>query len=162
MKAGNSRPGNEMEKTPEKTITISFVPDFGHVDLARAAITGITRAAFPGPDSENAADEFALAVAEAMNNAVEHSGADQVAINISTYAEKIVFEMRTRGRAFDPTADVSMPELEKDGELREGGWGRALVKELTDSSRYEYSGGLNVLTLEKKFPAPKKEGTGGN
>ena len=154
--------GIRVEKPAEKAITISFIPDFGLVDLARAAITGVCRASFPGPEAEPAADELALAVAEAMNNAVEHSGTDQVTIKLSVFAEKMVFEMRTRGRPFDPTADVSMPELEKDGETREGGWGRALVKELTDDFRYEYAGGFNVLTLEKKFRAGAKEGRGGN
>jgi len=131
-------------------ITIRFLPEFGNVDVARAAVGGACVAAFSGRQAAGRTDEFLLAVTEAMNNAVEHSGARLVEIDLLMSPEAVTFRMHTEGDMFDPTKGASMPGMDGD-DAPEGGFGMALMKELVDRMDYEYKDGRNTLTLEKRF-----------
>jgi anti-sigma regulatory factor (Ser/Thr protein kinase) len=85
-----------------------------------------------------------------MNNAAEHSKSDLIEVEVEASRPDVIFRMLTECDRFDPTENVSMPNLEEMEDLPEGGFGLALIKELIDDVRYEYADGKNVLTLRKK------------
>jgi serine/threonine-protein kinase RsbW len=99
-----------------------------------------------------ALDDVELALAELLNNAVEHGVAlDPAAVELEValtvtpgWAELEVLD------AFDPylpgEADPTLP----DG-LAEGGYGRFLVHELMDEVRYERVGDRNAVIMRKRW-----------
>ena len=145
----------------EKIISLIFKPVFGNVDSARVAVHNACRERYLLPGSEPLIGELLLAVTEAMNNAVEHSGAEEVEIEVIAGDQSLVFRLITAGEPFDPTAGAVFPDLDAAEELPEGGFGRALIAEMVDSVKYEYRGGRNILTLEKNMTA-KEDRTDGD
>jgi anti-anti-sigma factor len=142
-----------------KTLLLTMPPLFTEVDRARAEIVEFCNAVCDGDDIEGPIGEFSIAITEAMNNAAEHSKSDLVEVEVDLSGPNIIFRMLTKGDRFDPTENVSMPDLEKMDDLPEGGFGLALIKELIDDVSYEYKGGKNVLTLRKKvIDGDKKPG----
>ena len=131
----------------KRKIAIAFEPTFENVDMAREAIMGICREI----GAESFAVDFGLAITEAMNNAVEHSGAEKVEVEFVADTSGVVFKLLTKGEKFDPTVNVSMPDMDDDSELPEGGYGLAIIKEIVDSVKYEYIDGKNVFTFEKSL-----------
>ncbi len=132
-----------------KRLSFQIVPTFENVDMVRRALMGFCRDSYRGEDAESRTGDLCLAATEAMNNAVEHSGAEKVEIEISADEAKVVFRIITKGKRFDPTVGVSMPVLGEGKELQEGGFGLAIIKEMVDSVRYEYVRGRNIMTLDK-------------
>lgn len=141
-------------------VRITLGRDFKEIDSARAGIRVYCGSMFPGPEHCAAIDDFCLAVTEAMNNAVEHSGAPAIEVAVVATAEEIVFTMVTPGDKFDPTVKRSMPDLDGAADLPEGGFGLAIMQALTDSVAYEYRDGNNRLTLKKTISAQKEEHNG--
>lgn len=132
----------------EKRLSLSFKPDFRNIDEARTKLEGFCRDIYNEPSSESKLSEFLIAATEMMNNAVEHSNAGTIGIELIAGEKEVIFRIATGGERFDPAEKgISMPNL--DGELPEGGFGLALIKELTDGMRYEYLNGKNILTIRK-------------
>jgi len=96
-----------------------------------------------------AATDFCMAINEAMNNAVEHSGSPLVEIEILTDENCMTFRMRTCGKRFDPTGRAAFPDPDTLEDLPEGGYGLALIQAYVDHLDYEYRDGKNILTLKK-------------
>lgn len=132
-------------------LSIEFEPAFENVDIVRSAIAGISQHAFPAPELQSLTMDFSLAVTEALNNAVEHSGTNDIVIELTVTAAAMIFKMKTNGVKFDPTTPVSFPALSFPDDLPEGGFGRAIMNEMVDRMAYEYQNGKNILTLEKIF-----------
>src|SRR3972149_344340 len=110
----------------EKRLSLSFPPEFGNIDEARTRIEGFCRGIYNGPSSESKLGDFLIAATEAMNNAVEHSKAGAIGVELIAGGGEVTFRITTEGERFDPTeGDISMPNL--DGELPEGGFGLALI-----------------------------------
>ena len=129
-------------------ISLVLEPAFENVDCARAAIEGFCKGFF-GKDAAGIRD-FSLAAVEAMNNAVEHSGAVCIRLELAADRQSAVIKLITTGKKFDPTKKRPLPAL--DGkELPEGGFGLSVIRRLSDGLSYEYSNGENVLTIRKKF-----------
>ncbi|MBI5076106.1 MAG: ATP-binding protein [Nitrospirae bacterium] len=135
----------------ERIISLRFKPVFENVDSARVAVHNACREHYLQPGSDTLTDELLLAATEAMNNAVEHSGTEEVEVEVIAREQSLVFRLITAGEQFDPTASAAFPDLDADEELPEGGFGRALIAEMTDSVTYEYREGRNILTLEKNM-----------
>ncbi|MDP2156708.1 MAG: ATP-binding protein [Nitrospirota bacterium] len=133
----------------EKILSRKFKPVFENVDAARVAVHTACRERYLQPGSNALIGDLLLAVTEAMNNAVEHSGAKELEIEVIAGPQNLMFRMITSGKRFDPTAGVAFPDLDTAEELPEGGFGRALIAEMVDSVKYEYVEGRNILTLEK-------------
>jgi len=129
--------------------------------MVRAALKGFCNESYRGAEAEARTWDLCLAATEAMNNAVEHSGAEQVEIEISADEAGVVFRIITQGERFDPTVGVLMPVLKDGEELQEGGFGLAIIKEMVDGLRYEYIEGKNVMTLDKIIIDKKGEGEHG-
>lgn len=131
----------------ERMLTIEFEAHFINVDIARAALQGISAECF-GTDTERAAD-ITMAATEAMNNAVEHSGSTAIKLEVILDDNELKILVISAGTQFDPTAvtpaldEVDM--LERD----EGGYGLYLIRELVDSFEYEYLDSRNIWRLRK-------------
>jgi serine/threonine-protein kinase RsbW len=99
-----------------------------------------------------ALDEVELALAELLNNAVEHGVAqDPAAVELEIglittpgWAELEVLD------AFEPYVPTDTPPGLPD-ELAEGGYGRFLVHELMDEVRYERRGDRNAVIARKRW-----------
>ena len=141
--------------------TIEFEPTFENVDIIRSAISGICLQTFSAPELKPLSIDFTLAITEAMNNAVEHSGTERVVIELTVTATAMIFKMTTTGVEFDPTPRVPFPDLRSAEDMPEGGFGRAIMRELVDHATYEYQNGKNILTLEKTFSYSEKGAEGG-
>jgi len=133
----------------EKRLSFQIAPNFESVDVVRIALQGFCRKNYRGAKAESRTEDLCLAATEAMNNAVEHSGAEKVEIEISADEVEVVFRIITRGKKFDPRVGVAMPVLEEGEALQEGGFGLAIIKEIVDDVRYEYVQGKNIMTLGK-------------
>jgi len=131
----------------KRTLNITFAADFALVDQARSAVLELCREAFPQDDE--AVSDLCMAANEAMNNAVEHSGSPQMEVELQIDDKSMTFRMSIGGDRFDPTGSAVMPEPDALGELPEGGYGLALIREFIDCIAYEYRDGKNMLTLVK-------------
>lgn len=135
----------------DKRLNIAFEPDFKNVDKARAAISNLCLDVFKNPESKHLIEDFCLAATESMNNAVEHSGAKLIEVELFFNDREAFFRIKTEGGEFDPALKRLMPALNDADELPEGGFGIAIIQELVDSIDYEYVDNRNVLTLRKVF-----------
>ena len=131
----------------ERVLTMEFEAHFRNVDMARAALQGISAECF-GKDTERAAD-ITMAVNEAMNNAVEHTGSTTVTLEIAWNGKELRVSVISGGPPFDPLAAVSGLNEDDMLERDEGGYGLYLIRELVDSFEYEYRNFFNVWTLRK-------------
>lgn len=137
--------------TGERKLNITFEPEFANVDKARVSIQKTLEAIYKGPESASGITDFCIAVVEAMNNAVEHSDAKTIDVEITAGDTETEFRLITKGKRFDPTIGIEMPDLDISDDLPEGGFGLALIKELVDSLTYEYESGKNILILKKRI-----------
>ena len=130
-------------------LALTVEPTFAGVDRVREAVQALCRARYPWPAAQEKLGEFSLAIVEAMNNAVEHAGAAAMEIEVRAGLRALSFRLTTAGEPFDPTVGAAFPDLDAPGGPPEGGFGRALIAELSDVLTYRYTDGKNVLTLEK-------------
>jgi len=142
----------------EPVLSLRLPPTFESVDKVREAVRELCRDRYRQPGSEELLGDLLLAIAEAMNNAVEHARAPAIEIEIVAGARSLVFRMLTAGVPFDPTVAASFPDLDAPEGLPEGGFGRALIAALTDRVSYEYLQGKNVLTIEKQLTREVRDG----
>lgn len=142
----------------DTSLALRLPPTFENVDRVRRAVQDLCRDRYPQPGAAAQLDDLLLAIAEAMNNAVEHSRAAEMAIDVAAGPRRVVFRMLTEGEPFDPTAGASFPDLDDPEGLPEGGFGRALIAALTDRVTYEYLDGKNVLTIEKQLTREVRDG----
>lgn len=128
-------------------LTMEFETLFENVDLARDALGGIGAACF-GPDTAKT-DDIMIAVTEAMNNVVEHSGSTTVQLAISRDRTELRIAVICGGPRFDPTAAAAGLEPEDMLERDEGGYGLYLIRQLVDRFVYEYRDSHNIWVLIK-------------
>lgn len=131
----------------ERMLTMEFEANFKNVDLARAALQGISAECF-GEDTERA-DDITMAVNEAMNNAVEHTGSTTVKLEVVWDEKKLRVFVISDGPPFDPVAAAAELNQEDMLERDEGGYGLYLIRELVDRFDYEYSDSRNIWKLYK-------------
>jgi serine/threonine-protein kinase RsbW len=135
----------------DATLSLRLPPTFENVDKVREAVRKLCRDRYRGQESESLLGEMLLAMVEAMNNAVEHSRAAEMEIDVVAGARGLRFRMATAGEPFDPAVGASFPDLDDSEGLPEGGFGLALIAALTDRASYQYRESKNVLTLEKSL-----------
>lgn len=87
-----------------------------------------------------------LAVGEAFTNAVKYGmGNSKVSVKVdSSSSREFAVELKYRGREFDTT--VTCPEEPTHA----GGYGRFLMKQVTDGMRYRFENGDTVVRLVKR------------
>lgn len=139
---------------------ITLGQDLKEIDSARAKIREFCEKIFSEPDHRSSLYDFYLAITEAMNNAMEHSGAKSIDVSVIAVDGEAIFTMITPGDRFDPTAKRTMPDIDSPAGLPEGGFGLAIIQELMDSVAYEYREYKNIFTLKKKITAPEERTDG--
>lgn len=131
----------------EEMVKLRLPSTFDSVKAVREQAESSLKERF-GLDACSDIDDIGIASTEMMNNAVEHSGAEFFDVQIAFDGSAVVFSLITEGAEFDPTREIKMPDLDGD-ETHEGGFGIAMVKELSDEMMYEYREGKNVFTIKK-------------
>lgn len=99
--------------------------------------------------------QITLAVEEVCANLIIHShqcnAADHIDLEIKESENKLVFEIKDQGAAFN-LLDYEVPNLIKvKEEKRKGGLGIILVKKIMDEIEFESSKGTNTCRLIKWF-----------
>lgn len=107
-----------------------------------------------------AVDDLALALAEALDNVIEHAYAERpggvLLVEAAVEGDGGVrLLVRDRGPEFDPTA-VPGPAPVPHQEASFGGFGLKLVRGLVDEVRYERRNGENRLVLFKRPAGPDR------
>jgi anti-sigma regulatory factor (Ser/Thr protein kinase) len=139
-----------------RRLQISFEPAFGNVDMVRAAVRGVCTDFFQLDCSAAGIMEFCLIVTELMNNAVEHSSAEVLDVELILSDHEAVFRLISEGTGFDPTVTAVMPSPDPEHDLPEGGYGIALIQTLADGMEYERRDNWNMVTLRKIFPRKER------
>lgn len=94
-----------------------------------------------------------LAIDEALSNVIEHAKLDdadeRIELQVEIDDEKIVAEIRDRGKEFDPTPKRAEPNR---ANYPKRGFGLYLIHKVVDSMEYSRtSDGVNQLRLTKKL-----------
>lgn len=133
----------------DAALSLRLRPTYENVDKVRAAVQELCRDRYRHPGAHALLGDLLLAITEAMNNAVEHSRAAEMEIDVVAGTRSLTFRMLTAGERFDPTVGASFPDLDAPEGLPEGGFGLALIAALADRVTYQYLERKNILTLEK-------------
>lgn len=99
-----------------------------------------------------------IATDELFSNIVRYSGASEAVVSCGVREKDKVAVVRISddGSPYDPLQGKE-PDIALGAEEREaGGLGVFLVKKTMDSVVYEYRGGRNIITIEKKFDGGEK------
>lgn len=108
----------------------------GNEIVARVRAWASSTATVLGADSQAAAD-FTLAISEACTNVVRHAytahAESRLILTARRIGERIIFRVRDFGDKFDP---ASVPPPKIDDELRVGGYGIYLMRQVMDEVRY--------------------------
>ena len=134
-----------------RRLHITFDPTFANVDMIRAAVRGVCTDFFKLDCNAASIMEFCLIVTELMNNAVEHSKARIMDVELILSDHEAIFRLISEGTGFDPTLTAAMPDPGLDEDLPEGGYGLALIQALADGMEYECRENRNMVTLRKIF-----------
>ena len=101
-----------------------------------------------------------LAVDEAISNVMRHGygscGKGELSLKIGVDGTQLVFGLRDFAKPFD----VSTRDLPSTGEVRAGGYGLALIREIMDSVRYSNAieGQGNLLEMRRRLQLATQEG----
>lgn len=120
-------------------------------DIELVAIEGLTHLAHHMGIAEEKIGEAKILVAEAVINALEHSGGDNpmVKVEFTMTTRDLVIFVRDFGKGFDPDS-VNDPDIEsKIGSTSKRGWGLKLMKSLSDGFRIESGSRGTKITITK-------------
>ena len=93
-----------------------------------------------------------VAVDEIFSNIARYSGATSVTLGCALADDRVTLRFSDNGRPYDPTGKPD-PDTTLSAEERDiGGLGIFMVKKTMDEVAYEYTDGLNILTLVKELP----------
>ena len=98
-----------------------------------------------------------LAVDEAVGNVIKHAYQGQtdrkLTVSMSALANGVEVRVSDSGEPFDPT-ERATPAPD---EVRPGGRGLFLIREIMDEVNYGRENGANVFRMSKRLPAPADE-----
>lgn len=100
-------------------------------------------------------DDLDLAVTEACANAIRHGSPDRerntIYVTFHVGPECVAVEIRDEGRGFDPTSKVPPPP----GEMRDGGYGLHIMRQVVDRVEISSRGGTTIRLLKRhRKPQP--------
>ncbi len=102
-------------------------------------------------------DAITLAVDEAVGNVIQHAYRGRtdhkLTVVLSAEGGGVAVRVRDHGRPFDPTSRPSPPP----DELRAGGRGLFLIREIMDELEYGRENGANVFRMSKRLTEPGGE-----
>ncbi len=132
-------------------VRFSIKPEFSSTETVRIGVKSAIND-WLGSDQDTRVNDFCQAVSELVNNAVEHGHCTCIEGELRIEDEKAVFALTTDGVAFDPTArKTKMPDFDEKGNLPEGGYGSAIINQLSDEFSYNRVKGKNVTVVAKLF-----------
>lgn len=134
----------------ERLLEMRIAAEFSGVDLARESLRKICRDMFE-PEGGVFSDELCLAASEALNNAVEHSGAPTIQLEVTAERDSLTLRLTYTGLPFDPTVPASLPDNAIAPFAAEGGYGLALLQRMVDTLEYAFRDGNNILTMYKRY-----------
>ena len=92
-----------------------------------------------------------MAVDEIYSNIVRYSGANEAQIRLVKEEDTLRLIFRGSGKPYKPL-DAKEPDITASAEDRAiGGPGIFMVRKMMDDVEYEYTGGMNKLTLTTKL-----------
>ncbi len=132
-------------------------------DQASAGIASLSKGlAAQGLPAEKAGD-VRIALAEAINNVVEHAYAGtapaNVQVNCRLHRDRLDILVSDTGNPMPdchPPSGMPAQIGSVIQELPEGGFGWFLIRQLTSEIRYERRNGCNHLSLRFDLPKPRK------
>ena len=93
--------------------------------------------------------QTSIVVDEVFSNIVQYSGATVATLGCALTDQKLTLRFADNGQPYDPTEKPD-PDITLSAEEREiGGLGIFMVKQLMKDISYEYSDGMNILTLSR-------------
>lgn len=120
-------------------------------DIELVAIEGLDRLARHLGIAEEKIGEAKIIVAEAVINALEHTGGKSpcVRVEFTMTTKELVIFVRDYGDGFEP-ASVEDPDITaKLGAKSKRGWGLKLMKSLSDDFRIESNKNGTRITIKK-------------
>ena len=90
-----------------------------------------------------------IAADEVLSNALDHSGAQAIAVTAGVRAGRVTATVTDDGAPFDPTSAPAPDTGLSIDERKIGGLGVHLVRQLMDEVRYERVDGHNKLSFTK-------------
>lgn len=140
----------------------SIKPEFKSAEIVRRGVKAALNE-WLGMAGDSRIDDFCQVISELVNNAVEHGHCTFLSGELRTEDDRALFSLITDGIAFDPTAEkAAMPDFDADHNLPEGGYGLAIINQLSDECDYRYHDGKNEMTVSKLFPKRVREDTYGD
>ena len=88
-----------------------------------------------------------VAADEIWSNIVHYSGASQASLELRWEEETLFLRFTDDGKPYDPTAAPEPDTTLTADERKIGGLGLHMVRKMTTSMTYQYSGSKNSLTL---------------
>lgn len=134
----------------------AFRLDLAATDLAVREALGDLRARLAAQGlSEEGCGSVEIALAEALNNIVEHAypagQPGEIRLSVTMTRDRLCCRLRDQGA---PLPDLAVPARARPdpaaarAALPEGGFGWYLIRDLTDALSYARLDGENILTLE--------------
>lgn len=118
-----------------KTLSFAFPADSAHLELLGCFIE---RACL---ETESALVE--LVVDELVVNAIQHGAANRLEVQIEPEANSYQVWVLDNGKAFNPITHAPKPM----GELREGGYGLAILHKVAHDLQYQRQDGWNRIGM---------------
>ena len=136
------------DKGAETMKKLQIKPELDRLDQATAFFEG---AMAEGEAPMRLVSQINVVVDEIFSNIARYSGATQATVGCECVPGRVLLRFSDNGRPYDPTQrpdpDTSLPAEERDI----GGLGIFMVKRIMDRVEYQYDGGFNILTLEKRW-----------
>lgn len=121
---------------------IQMPSDAAHCSRLRRLVTRLASASL----SPDAVDEMELAVGEALSNAVKYGGGPTIQIRVEAMPwREIIVELDYPGGSFDT-------RITRPTDLRNavGGFGRFIMRTVTNGMQYTFQDGHTILRLTKR------------
>ena len=141
-------------------VLFSIKPEFSSSEIVRKGVKSALDD-WLAAVHDSRINDFCQVVSELVNNAIEHGHCTSIEGEFRTDEERAVFTLTTDGVAFDPTArSAKMPDFDDKGGLPEGGYGLAIINQLSDEFHYTRVDGKNVTVVTKNFSKSSQKGRG--
>ena len=139
---------NRMSECVELKISLPKIPD-----IEMVALEGLQRLAGHLGISDGQIGEAKILTTEAIINALEHAGAEELPVDVvlTMTKKKLIIFVRDYGKGFEPNS-VEEPVLEKKlGTSKKRGWGLKLMKTMSDDISIESDEHGTKITITKNL-----------
>jgi serine/threonine-protein kinase RsbW len=132
-------------------VEIEFPARTDYVSLARVVVAAV--AGVETGFSDASIDDLRVAVSEATTNAVEATIAaatsDRVRLECRLLDDRLEVQVTDHGQGFEVPGELTMPELDEEGWLPDGGFGLPLMMLLADEHEFDAHDDGTRVTLVK-------------